>query len=207
MWDRQPNADRNASDPAEGTLVERARDGDRRAFERLTGLYQARIFRMVYIRTQSRTDAEDLTQDIFLQAFRSVSKLKAPDLFRPWLFRIAHNRVRDHHRRRRIVSFFGLSRQDEEIATAGEPPAEQEDALADLMRKEFWGEVESFLGNLPASEREVFRLRFLDQLGIREAAEVLGKHESTVKTHLYRAIAKFRKEPWLARLLFEEKPT
>ena len=52
-------------------------------------------------------------------------------------------------------------------------------------------------------EREVFLLRFFDHLSIKEIAGVLKKNESTVKTHLYRALAKFKKEPAMRKLLSE----
>ena len=59
------------------------------------------------------------------------------------------------------------------------------------------------LEKLPRMEREVFLLRFFDHLSIREIAGVLKKNDSTVKTHLYRALAKFKKEPAMRRLLKE----
>ena len=60
-------------------LVEKARDGSRTAFNELVDLFQKDIFRMVFYRTRSRMDAEDLTQDIFIQAFKNLSRLKTPD--------------------------------------------------------------------------------------------------------------------------------
>ena len=69
------------------------------------------------------------------------------------------------------------------------------------MRQEFWEQVRSFTGKLGRWEREVFLLRFLDQLGIREIAQVLHKSESAVKTHLYRALGKFKGNPEIVRLL------
>ena len=80
------------------SLVERARDGDRTAFEQLVSLFQDSIFRMVYYRTRSRMDAEDLTQEVFIKAFENLSNLRDLERFRTWLFRMAVNRVRDFHR-------------------------------------------------------------------------------------------------------------
>ena len=74
-----------------------------------------------------------------------------------------------------------------------------------LERKEFWTRLNEFFSRLSPSEREVFRLKFLDGLCIREIAEVMEKNESTIKTHLYRAVEKFRRESDLSGFLKEEK--
>ena len=84
------------------TLVEQARAGDRNAFEKLIALHQDEIFRLVFFRTRSRFDAEDLTQDIFMAAFKYLPQLKDSDRFRPWLYKIALNRVHDFHRKNKF---------------------------------------------------------------------------------------------------------
>ena len=76
-------------------------------------------------------------------------------------------------------------------------------ALDDLMRRDFWRQVDGILSRLPRMEKEVFLLRFFDHLNLRETADVLGKSESTVKTHLYRALAKFRRHKDLRQMLRE----
>ncbi len=90
-------------------LVEKARGGSRTAFNELVDLFQKDIFRMVFYRTLSRMDAENLTQDIFIQAFKNLSRLKTPDWFRSWLFSISLNRIRDFHRKKRFMTLFGFS--------------------------------------------------------------------------------------------------
>jgi RNA polymerase sigma-70 factor (ECF subfamily) len=69
------------------------------------------------------------------------------------------------------------------------------------MEKEFWHRFYGLTRKMPLMEREVFTLRYLDQLGIKEIAETLKKSESTVKTHLYRALKKFRRASELRALL------
>lgn len=185
------------------SLAARARDGSRPAFEHLMQLHQGAIYRMAYVRTRSQMDAEDLVQDIFLQAFRNIRTLKEPDRFRSWLMSVAVNRIRDFHRKKRFLSFFGLSpsqREDEEPAEENEPSSDPS-PLGNVLQGEFWKQVGAFAGHLSRWEREVFYLRFFDQLGIREIASVLGKSESAVKTHLYRAIKKFKDDAELLAFL------
>lgn len=180
-------------------LAENARAGNRTSLERLVNLFHEDIFRMVFYRTRSRMDAEDLTQEIFMQMMKSLPNLKDTSRFRPWLFRIAINRVRDFHRKKSILNFFGTSADVEDsthISTEdSEYPADR------LVQKEFWKQFHKFTKCLSPGEREVFTLRFADHLGIREIAETLEKNESTVKTLLYRALKKLRKAPGLRDML------
>lgn len=143
---------------------------------------------MVYARMQNRADAEDVVQEVFLSAYRSLSSLRDPGLFRAWLYRIALNRVRDFMRRRKLASLFGLSRNE----VPEDYPDSGPDVFDHLAARRFWTGINRFLDSLPSLQREVFRLRFIDDLGIQEIAVALGRNESTVKTHLYRALDKFK---------------
>jgi RNA polymerase sigma-70 factor (ECF subfamily) len=186
------------------SLVERTRDGEREAFDQLVDMFQGDIFRMVYYRTRSQMDAEDITQDIFVQAFKSLMSLKAPEQFKSWLFSIAVNRVRDFHRKNRFRALFGSADDEKGDFNPDTEGNKDPDALNNLQRKEFWSRVGSLLDKLSVMEREVFVLRFMDHLGIKEISQVLRRRESTVKTHLYRALEKFRKESSMIELLREE---
>jgi RNA polymerase sigma-70 factor, ECF subfamily len=173
-------------------LVESAKAGDRQAFHRLVDIFHPEIFRMVYYRTRSRMDAEDLTQDIFLKAFKHIGGLESIPLFRSWLYRIAVNRVRDHYRARRIKSLFGLVSMESDDFHESEVIAEAPLAPEQLARKDFWERVRTMLDGLSRLEREAFMLRFFDQLSIKEMTAAMGKNESTVKTNLYRALRKVK---------------
>jgi RNA polymerase sigma-70 factor (ECF subfamily) len=186
------------------SLVEEARAGSRKAFEQLMGIFQEDIFRMTYYRTGSSMDAEDLTQEVFTQAYKNISRLKAVDRFRSWLFQIALNRVRDFNRKRRFRSLFGTFGDTRETAETPAGANNQPEALDNLMARDFWKQIELFLNKLSRMEREVFSLRFLDHLSIREVSQALGKSESTVKTHLYRSIGKFRADHSMHKLLQED---
>jgi RNA polymerase sigma-70 factor (ECF subfamily) len=187
-------------------LVERARDGDRVAFGQLVELFQEPIFRMVYYRTRSRMDAEDLTQEIFVKALESLSKLRDLERFRTWLFRVAVNRVTDFYRKKSILGIFKKRNHDTEADEADTTTTDDPDALDHVMRQEFWKHVKSFSSKLSRREQEVFFLRFMDHLSLQEIAQVLDKSESAVKTHLYRGLKKFKEDASLLQLLEASRP-
>ena len=185
------------------SLVNQAREGNRSALTQLADQFHQEIFRMIFYRIRSRVDAEDITQDVFLKAFQKISSVKEAAKFRGWLFSITLNRVRDFQRKKRFRSLFKKEDENIESHPIEKTDSDQPEALAQVLQKDFWRQVGLILKKLPTMEREVFLLRFFDHLSLKEIAGVLKKNESTVKTHLYRALAKFKKEPAMRQLLNE----
>lgn len=183
-------------------LVEKAKGGDRVAFNRLVDRFQPEILRMVYYRVRPHAEAEDLTQDVFMKAYRNIKNLRETNRFRSWLYRIAVNRVRDFHRRQRLRTLFSSDTEfDETHLPERKGRDDDPDALSEVLKAEFWQQIGLILKKLSSMEKEVFILRFFDHLSIHEIAGVLKKSESTIKTHLYRALAKFKKEDKLRQML------
>ncbi len=185
-------------------LVEKARDGNRTAFDQLIDRYQGDIYRMIYYRIRQQMDAEDLTQDVFIRAYRSIARLRELGRFRSWLYTIAVNRVNDHLRKKRVRSIFKSSDEGPEVQPEADEHREKPEALEQVLKEDFWRQVDRIAQKLSRMEREVFMLRFMDDLNITEIAHILKKSESTVKTHLYRALAKFKKENSLRQFLQED---
>ncbi|MBU1182536.1 MAG: RNA polymerase sigma factor [Pseudomonadota bacterium] len=204
---KYPNSGRDRKSQAV-ILAEMAVAGNPNAFDQLVDLYYNTIFRMVYYRIRSGMDAEDVTQDIFTQVLKNIKSLKDFSLFNSWLFSIAVNRVRDFKRKKRFASLFGvLSDKNTEKEQEYEHETSAESGpLESVIRQNFWKQFESILNRLSSLEKEVFLLRFLDQLGIREISMTLKKNESTVKTHLYRALKKIKDDSSVKELLKESMP-
>jgi RNA polymerase sigma-70 factor (ECF subfamily) len=196
-----PNTDNGVTNSSTADLtrsadawVIAAKSGNKDAFGKLADLYYGDIFRMIYYRTQNRMDAEDLTQEVFLKAFRGLDNLTTANKFKGWLFRVAVNRVHDFHRRKKMMNLFKTNKRDAIDTPANATQGAANDPLETLLQKRFQQETRLFLSRLSKMEREVFLLRFFDHLRIPEIAAVLKKSESTVKTFLYRALAKFKKD-------------
>ena len=185
-------------------LVIQARDGNRPAFDQLIDHYQGDIYRLIYYRIRTRMDAEDLTQDVFVRALRNIARIRGPLKFRGWVFRIAINRVNDYLRKKRVRSVFKSSDEGPDVQPVPTDFQQPPEALEQVLKEDFWRHIERIAKKLSKMEREVFMLRFLDNLNINEIAQILKKSESTVKTHLYRALAKFKKEKGLRQFLQED---
>lgn len=190
-------------------LAEMAVAGNLNAFDQLVDLYYNNIFKMVYYRIRSGMDAEDVTQDIFTQVFKNIKSLKDFSLFKSWLFSIAVNKVRDFQRKKRFTSLFGVlsdNNQGNEQENEYETSAAESGPLESVIRQNFWKQFETILNRLSYLEKEVFLLRFIDHLGIKEISMALKKNESTVKTHLYRALKKIKDDSSVKEILRESMP-
>jgi len=173
-------------------LAEKAMKGSRSSFQELMIMLQDDIYRLAYYRTFSQMDAEDITQEVFAQAYKKIKTLHDPQRFRAWLYTIAVNRCNDFLRKKKF-HFLLQSRsvQEQKFEEAGAINNSYTDAIT---KKKFWEHVKLLLNKLSAMERQVFTLRFMDHRNINEIAAILGKNESTIKTHLYRALNKIREE-------------
>ena len=178
-------------------LFKEAKAGNEFSLNSLIDIYYKDIYRMVYYRIGSDTDAQDLTQDIFIKMASSLNRLNEPDKFKPWLYKIAVNKINDYHRKKRFLTFISLS--SDEMQTHQLP--DHENPEKDFIKKDFYNKLKQFTDGLSSMEKQVFTLRFLDQLEIKEISLILKKNESTIKTHLYRAINKFKTTSELRNVL------
>jgi len=172
-------------------LVKKARGGNRASFQELVRVFQEDIYRLAYYRTFSQMDAEDLTQDVFEQAYRKMDSLNDPQRFRAWLYSIAVNRCNDFLRRRKYLALLQMrTAQEQDVMDTDK---NMNNSYNDrIEKKRFWQQVKAMLHKLSAMERQVFTLRFMDHRNINEIAVILDRNESTIKTYLYRALGKVR---------------
>ena len=173
-------------DAAIERLVQEAQAGDAWAFGRLFDHYHQPVYRFVATRVRRPSDAEDLTQLVFVKALEALPRYEARGVpFGGWLFRLARNVVIDHVRTRRDHTTLDVVA---DRADAGEGP----DELA-LLRQEM-DSVAVALRRLTPEQREAIELRFFAGLSAREAAEAMGRQEGTVRGLQFRAIAALRRE-------------
>lgn len=155
-------------------------------FGDLVARYHARIYNMAYRMLHSREEAEDITQETFLNVFRALDAFKG-ERFSPWVYKIASNLCLDYLRRRRpvMVSLDAPIGPDGDMSReiADETALPEEAALAGALGLD----VQKAIDGLPPKYRTVVVLRHIEDLSYEEIAEVLGLPLGTVKTRLFRA--------------------
>jgi len=156
-------------------------------------LYRGRILRYTMFAVRDRDAAETITQDCFLKAYRARESFRGDCSLSTWLMQIAVNLVRDYARskqfqfwKRAQTSAVDVSEVTEFLKHPGS--SAESGVLAREQLKAVWAAVEK----LSRMQREVFLLRFVEEMELREIAELMGMKESTVKSHLYRALNSVR---------------
>jgi len=180
-----------ASPPVDADDLEAIRNvlsGDANAFRTLVDKYSDSIVNLAYRLTGSRTDAQDLAQDAFLQAFARLGDFRVGARFHPWLYTIALNLCRNHLRRRSILKWVPLSGASRDgRPTEIDLPERAPDPETALLDREAETRLQSAVEALPLKYREVFLLRQGQGLSYEDIAAVTGLPLGTVEVRLFRA--------------------
>jgi RNA polymerase sigma-70 factor (ECF subfamily) len=185
----------------ERDLVERSRQGDRAAFGEIYQRHVDRVFAYVHFRVRERALAEDLTQDIFMQAIRGLDGYEWQGSIAPWLLRIARNAVIDHWRRmgrrpERTLSAVeaGEGDEDERNRIMRLAVSEEEQGLERADRALERARIARAAKHLTELQQRVLALRFAADLSIRETAEAMGRSEGAIKNLQHHAVRALRQQ-------------
>ena len=167
-------------------------------FDDLVHRNQKRIFRLLMSLLHDEDAADTLTQECFLRAYKKRASFRGESSVDTWLFRIAVNLARDYHRNKKQgfwKRLFADAREEEDDQTpVVETVADQRStAEVGLLAKEEVARVWQTVRRLSPNQREVFVLRFAEEMGLDEIAQTLSMEVGTVKSHLSRALAAVRK--------------
>ena len=161
-------------------LVRQAINGDADAFGQLYLLHLDAIYRYVYYRVADASDAEDLTEQVFLRAWEALPGYEERGIrFSSWLYRIAHNVVVDHQRKRNLAGPLV-----EDNWESSQPPA-----MEQVIENEQVAALAAAISQLPEQQQQVIVLRFVEGLNHGEVARILDKSESACRVIQHRALA------------------
>lgn len=179
----------------ERLLIKQAKQGDMEAFHELVESSKLNVYRLAFDMLRNRHDAEDVSQDVFLQAYRSLDKFRGDAKWSTWLYRITVNTCLDRNKSamRKALDY------REDIGSDGptEISRQPHDAVLPDRSAEstlIQGHVERALGCLSTQERTVFVLRHYHDLSLKQIAESLSVAEGTVKSYLFRAVQRLQRE-------------
>ena len=171
----------------EARLVETAQAGDSAAFGRLVQDYQDRIFNVCFRILQSRQTAEDLTQEAFVKAYRSLAGFDGRATFYTWLYRIAVNLCLSQRRSSRPMLSLDQSATDDQPASRNIISSTAASPESNAAMHEEHRLVLSARAELDEEHRTVVVLRDIESLDYSQIAEILGIAVGTVKSRLHRA--------------------
>lgn len=170
-------------------------------FDELIRQHQGRVYRVLYSLTRDEDVANTLTQECFLKAYQSLGTFRGECRIDTWLMRIAINLARDHHKNRR-ASFWRrlVGLDDPDAPDSTEFQTEEPSAERSLIARQEVNAVWKAVTSLPRQQREIFILRFREEMSLAEISEILGLQVGSVKSHLFRAVGgvrkKLKEQPW-----------
>jgi len=170
-------------------LVERAQRGDKHAFELLVAKYQRRLGRLISRFVRNTAEAEDLTQEAFIKAYRALPAFRGDSAFYTWLYRIGINTAKNHllAQGRRAPTSTPLDAEEAEAFEDASLLHEVATPENELMSKQVVEVVNSSLQQLPEDLRTALTLREIEGLSYEEIAAVMNCPIGTVRSRIFRA--------------------
>ncbi|MDT0678185.1 RNA polymerase sigma factor [Autumnicola musiva] len=162
-------------------FIDKARQGDTRAYGVLVERYQDYIFTIVYRMLKVREEAEEVAQDAFLKAFEALPGFRGEAKFSSWLYRIAYRKALDRIRKKGIST----SELIEEITE--DDTTRLESALEIMLQEERSEIIRNCILKLPEQESAIITLYYFEEQSVKEIAGVTGLTEENIKVKLYRS--------------------
>lgn len=189
-------AEHIAAEQEQQALVIQAKNGDLQAFETLIVAHEKIVFNVALRMLRHQEDARDISQEVFIKAYRSIANFDLRASFSTWIYRITINTCIDEMRKRKGKHTLSLSQEQEdedgswkhEIADTDDTPEEA------LMRSEEQSEILLALNRISEEYKTVFILRDIQGLSYEEIAEITGVALGTVKSRISRARSSIKTE-------------
>jgi RNA polymerase sigma-70 factor (ECF subfamily) len=175
--------DRTQARQAERETVAACRRGEREAFDRLVERHQRDVYRLCYRYMGNHEDANDLAQEAFVRAWRSIGRFRGDSAFSTWLYRIAVNACLNHRAARKPPA----QELSESVADPARGALDRAESAADARR------VREAISRLPEKQRATVILKVFHELTHEEVAQALGSSVGTVKSNLFHALSNLRR--------------
>ena len=170
-------------------LVERARRGDKRAFELLVEKYQRKLARLLSRLIRDQGEVEDVTQEAFIKAYRALPSFRGDSAFYTWLYRIGINTAKNYlvAMGRRAPTSTEVEAEEAEGQEGGELLRDINTPESLLLTKEIGNTVNAAIESLPEELRSAIQLRELEGMSYEEIAKLMDCPIGTVRSRIFRA--------------------
>lgn len=152
----------------------------KRELEDWYNAYSTTIYQYVFFLVRDVELAEDITQETFYRAYKQAARFRQQASVKTWLHRIARNAAYDELRRKRLIAFVTFTKQHE--------PQMDDLALRSLLTKELHSKLYQAISQLKLVYRDVLVLRYIEELSVKDTAQILGFSESKVKSTAAQAL-------------------
>lgn len=170
-------------------LIKRLQAGDHVAFKQMFDTYNAMIFNVCFRMVENRQEAEDVTQDVFLKAYKSLKQFRSESKLSTWLYRIAINCCLNHQRKLKHARWFFLDffpeSSEEKIKNLQTSADNRPDIILEKSERE--RVVQQAINSLPKKQRVAVILHRYEELSYKEIAEVMVCSVGSVESRLHRA--------------------
>jgi RNA polymerase sigma-70 factor (ECF subfamily) len=192
IWTAEPNRVNSVTvtNPTDSDLVAAARDGDRDAFDTIVERHRRHVYQLCYRFVANHEDASDLTQDVFIRAYRGLRSFKGDAALGTWLYRIAVNVSLNKvgGKKPDAESLDALLRTNDARMVSGD-----ESASDAVLREERAAHVRAAIARLPKKQRATLILRVYHDLPHEQIAGILGSSVGAVKANFFHALNNLKK--------------
>lgn len=171
-------------------LIKKYLKGDAQSLEILISRYLKLIYSFVYKNVGNPTDAEDITQEVFVKVWKNMKKFDQKKSFRPWIFQIAKNTSIDYLRKKKTIPFSKFENEKGQNPLVDNIAAPNMHLIEKLSDKKT---IASAMGTLTLKEQEVINLRHTEGMSFKEIAENFNESVNTVKSRYRRTLGNLKK--------------
>jgi len=171
--------------------IKNALNGDENAISDLVKKYLKAIYNFVYKQIGDQAQAEELTQETFLKAWKKLKSFKQNENFKTWLFTIARHTTIDYFRKKKALSFSDLSEENEKMITEKlpDPNPLPDEILQKIEDKQI---LNKLLEKLPQNYKEILILHYIEDFDFDEIGKIQKKPLNTIRSQHHRALIKLR---------------
>ena len=170
-------------------LVERAQQGDHKAFELLVSKYQRRLTRLLARFVKDEHEVNDVTQEALIKAYRALPNFRGESAFYTWLYRIGINTAKNFlaTNGKKMVISADVANEEGEMFDVSDQLADDHTPEAEMMNREILQTVEAAVARLPEDLRRAITLREMEGLSYDEIAQIMDCPIGTVRSRIFRA--------------------